>query len=160
MNRRLNGIKIRIGAVRRVVGLSCLVIVVVSSASCAEIQQQVCADRLSDHFAAAETLISPTAGENFSEFRTMLSQLQGLAETADTQGCNSQTVFAVSELKAAIADLQSATTDGQFLFHGILSIFDAEKSSPLSQKGKAAVERLEGATNLLSSVGVRGLDEL
>jgi len=114
--------------------------------------------RLSDHFAASETLIRPTADKNLSEFRTVLSQLQGLAETADTRGCNSQTVFALSELKAGIADLQSATTDGQFLVHGIYSLFNAEDSSPLSQKGKAAVERLEGALNLLSREGVRGLD--
>lgn len=158
MNRRLNVIRSRNGTVRRVVGLSCIVVIIAFSASCAEIQHEACVARLSDHFAAAETLISPTADGNLSELRTALSQLHGLAETANTQGCNSQTVFAMSELKAGIADLQLAITDGQVLVHGLFSIFDAEDSSPLSQKGKAAATRLEKAIDLLSREGVRGLD--
>lgn len=143
---------------RLVVRWLCAVPVLACAFGCAPDPQQVCVDRLSVHFSALKTL---TGGESASpgslaEARTTLAQLLDLAQSADVQGCDSKTVFAVNEFKAGIMDLQAAMSDDQILMHGLFSLFDAGESSPLSQAGKAAKKRLDAAGRLLTEVGVRG----
>src|ERR1044071_7238476 len=117
------------------------VLVIASATSCADIQNNVCVEGLKGHFAAAKSFTG-TKPSNLSEYRTALAQMRDLLETADTNGCKSETVYAINELKAGVVDLQSATTDGQMLMHGLFELFDAGNSSPLSQKAKAAQNRM------------------
>jgi hypothetical protein len=135
----------------------CLSVAILSSVSCAEIQHRACVDRLSEHFAAGTSVMKGKAA-NLTEYRTRLAQMQDLVESVDPVGCNSQTVFALNELRAGISDLQAAATDGQVLVHGLFSLFNAGDSSPASQQGKAAGTRVEAAIKLLRDAGVQGLD--
>lgn len=124
--------------------------------SCEEIQHQACVQKLSKHFSAAQGLNS--APSDVPQMRSLLAQLGGLVNTADTTGCNSQTVYAVAEVRASVVDLQTAISNEQMLVHGLFSLFGGGDSSPLSQQANAAKIRFEAGIQLLKSEGVTGLD--
>lgn len=134
-----------------------LVVLIGSATSCAEIQNTMCVDGLKEHFAAARSF-TETKPSTVTEYRTALAQMKDLLETADTNGCKSQMVFAINELKSGVAELQAATSDGQMLVHGLFELFDAGNSSPLSQEAKAAQTRIKGAIKILDEAGIHELD--
>lgn len=126
------------------------------TSACAEMAHEACVQRLSEHFAASRAFDDSPA--DLAQARSLLAQLGNLVASADTEGCKSQVVFGVSELKAAITDLQTAMSDGQIVAHGLFSLFGAQGSSPLSQQGAASTKRFDAAVKILKAEGITGLD--
>lgn len=128
-------------------------IVAVASASllgaCAPNPEVACATRVRDHFATLDQSVSTP--ETPAQARSLMHRVRATAASAPLDGCSSQVRLAVSEISAASDEVDAAISNENLLVHALFSLFDAGDSSPLSQDGNAALQRLQGGFRMLDA---------
>jgi hypothetical protein len=117
--------------------------------ACAQMEEVACATRVRDHFDTLEQ--SASAPETPAQARTLMHRIRATAASAPLEGCNSQVRLAVSEIVSASDEVDAAISNENLLVHAFFSLFDAGDSSPLSQDGNAAIQRLQGGFRMLDT---------
>lgn len=128
-------------------------IIALASASvfgaCAPNPEVACAMRVRDHFATLDQSVS--APETPAQARSLMHRIRATAAAAPLEGCSSQVRLAVSEISAASDEVDAAISNENLLVHALFSLFDAGDSSPLSQDGDAAMQRLQAGFRMLEA---------
>lgn len=117
--------------------------------ACTQMEEVACATHVRDHFATLDQSLS--APETPAQARSLLHRIRATAASAPLEGCTSQVRLAVSEISAASNELDDAISNENMLVHIVFSLLDAGDSSPLSQDGTAALQRLQGGFRMLDA---------
>lgn len=121
--------------------------------ACAEFEHQICADRLNAHFSSID--IGGGEIESAGEARRTIRSVRNAIRSVSTEGCNSQTIYALNEIDLAFQDLQYLLTNESIGAEVLLSLFDA---GTMEDDVQQAQQRLETAIRILKDNGVDPAD--
>lgn len=132
--------------------LALLFIAILPVVGCDQMQHEKCADRLSAHFSMLQSINNEIDSPQAA--RRVFKQIASVAGTANLDGCNSQTQYAVREIYIASNEIVNSLSDEGILSTYILGWFGAQEHSPLMLQYKQSVKRVEQAVGILRKNGI------